>query len=399
MSGATEVDEYSIDKGTKPGELAQEGEEMGTRTEPGTAGRRSIASSGSRRYSLLIVAIVLAVVAAACGGDDEAASPDATQQREAQQRDDSPAGDLPGPEQGIGTIRVASLPIPHNVQFIELARFAEKYQLDVEWVSFQRYADTQLAVAQGDVAFAAAGYHTVALDTAPKNIAIVAGGNSGAQALVMREGIEVKDWSDLKGLRIGVAPNSGPDIQFNLAAKKNGFDPASIKRVNFTTMGPPVLVSMRNKEIDGMLCWEVWCAQSVVDGQAYYAPLDIGDNPTGNANTLLLANQEWSDKYPNAATLLVKAYVDAVEFFRDNPDEWVKAVTTSTGADNPEVLRRALGTINLEWELYRERALATARAYAEFGVSKRDMSEEVQSYLNYEFLLKATGKAMSEVGG
>jgi len=349
-----------------------------------------------RRLRLrLLVALGLgfALVAAACGDDDDDATADTS--TTAVEREDG----LPTPESDVGTIRVASLPIPHNIQFIELARFAEVYGLDVEWVSFQRYADTQLAVSSGDVDFAAAGYHTIALDTAPTNTKIVAGGNAGAQALVIREGVEVEDWDDLEGLKLGVAPNSGPDIQFTLAAGEAGFDPTSIERVNFTTIGPPTIIALQNGEIDGMLCWELNCAQAVNDGHGYYAPFDIGDNPTGNANTLMLANGEWAEAHPNATTLLVRAYIDAVEEFRGDPDEWIEAVASATGGGDPEVLRTAIETIDLEWELYRDRALATAAAYAELGVSTRDMSEAVESYLDYSYLEAATGSSESEVGG
>jgi ABC-type nitrate/sulfonate/bicarbonate transport system substrate-binding protein len=363
---------------------------------------------GRRSGRVLTAAVVaaLALIGAACGDDDgETAAEETTStaasspQTSADSEGEATGDELPPAEDGVGTIQVASLPIPHNIQFIELPRFAEEYGLDVEWVSFQRYADTQLAVSQGDVAFAAAGYHTIALDTAPTNTKIVAGGNAGAQALVIREGVEVTDWEDLAGLRVGVAPNSGPDIQFTLAAGEAGFDPSSIERVNFTTIGPPTIVALQNGEIDGMLCWELNCAQAVVDGLGYYAPFDIGDNPTGNANTLMLANAEWIEEFPNATTRLVRAYVDAVEEFRSDPDAWADAVAAVTGGGNVEVLRTALDTIDLEWELYRDRALATAQAYAELGVSTRDMSEEVESYLDYRFLEQATGKTVEEVGG
>jgi ABC-type nitrate/sulfonate/bicarbonate transport system substrate-binding protein len=353
-----------------------------------------------RRLTPLVLLLVLAVIAAGCGDSDGGgAAGDDSGGRAEISVPEADAGDLPPPEEDTGTIRVASLPIPHNVQFIELAQFADQYGLDVEWVSFQRYSDTQLAVSQGDVAFAAAGYHTIALDTAPTNVDIVAGGNAGAQALVIREGVEVEDWDDLAGLKLGVAPNSGPDVQFTLAAEEAGFDAESIERVNFTTIGPPTLVALRNGEIDGMLCWEITCAQAVADGQGYYAPIDIGENPTGNANTLMLANREWADAHPNATTLLVKAYVDAVEHFRDDPDEWVTAVTAATGSEDPEVLDTALESIDLEWELHRDRALATAAAYAELGISTRDMSSEVEEYLNYDYLERATGSTLEEVGG
>lgn len=358
---------------------------------------RTRKDTGRPRMGRLAIALAVGAMAlTACGSDGDSSSGGGNADISVPKAD---TAGLPEAEAGVGTIKVASLPIPHNVQFIELEQFAAEYGLDVEWVSFQRYSDTQLAVSRGDVAFAAAGYHTIALDTAPTNVRIVAGGNSGAQALVMKDGVEVKDWSDLEGLKIGVAPNSGPDIQFQLAAREAGFDPDSIERVNFTTIGPPTLVGLRNGDIDGMLCWEIACAQAVADGSGYYAPLDIGENPTANANTLVLGNADWVKKYPNATTRLVKAYVDAVEHFRDNEDEWVKAVTAATGSDDPKVLETALSTINLEWELYEDRALATAKAYAEFGVSTKDMSDAVVSYLDYSFLEAATGKERAEVGG
>lgn len=361
--------------------------------EPATADRHVRHRRDALRL-LVVLGMVFALLAAGCGGGDDDAATGVTSTTAAERTDG-----LPKPEGNVGTIRVASLPIPHNIQFIELPRFAKKYGLDVEWVSFQRYSDTQLAVSRGDVQFAAAGYHTIALETAPKNTKIVAGGNAGAQALVIRNGVEVKDWNDLAGLKLGVAPNSGPDIQFTLAAGEAGFDAKSIKRVNFTTIGPPTIVALQKGEIDGMLCWELNCAQAVNDGHGYYAPLDIGDNPTGNANTLMLANGEWAKAHPNATTLLVRAYVDAVEEFRGDKDAWVKAVAAATGAGDPKVLRTAIDKIDLEWRLHRDRAMATAAAYAKLGVSPRDMSEAVESYLDYSYLEAATGKPRAEVGG
>src|SRR5688572_8375209 len=101
---------------------------------------------------LVALTVAMALIAAGCGDDDDSASTDDETTTTAGEREDG----LPAPESDVGTIRVASLPIPHNIQFIALERFAEEYGLDVEWVSFQRYADTQLAVANGDVQFAAA---------------------------------------------------------------------------------------------------------------------------------------------------------------------------------------------------------------------------------------------------
>lgn len=361
--------------------------------EPATADRHGRQRNAAQRM-LFALGMVLALLAAGCGGDDDDTATGAPSPTAAARQDG-----LPQPEGNVGTIKVASLPIPHNIQFIELPRFAKKYGLNVEWVSFQRYSDTQLAVSRGDVQFAAAGYHTIALETAPKNTKIVAGGNAGAQALVIRNGVQVKNWADLAGLKLGVAPNSGPDIQFTLAAGEAGFDPKSIKRVNFTTIGPPTIIALQKGEIDGMLCWELNCAQAVNDGHGYYAPLDIGDNPTGNANTLMLAHGEWAKAHPNATTLLVRGYVDAVEEFRKDKDAWANAVAKATGAGDPKVLRTAIDKIDLEWELYRDRAMATAAAYARLGVSPQDMSAAVESYLDYSYLEAATRKPQAEVGG
>jgi ABC-type nitrate/sulfonate/bicarbonate transport system substrate-binding protein len=210
--------------------------------------------------------------------------------------------------------------------------------------------------------------------------------------------VDVDDWGDLAGLRIGVAPNSGPDIQFQLSAREAGFDPNSIERVNFTTLGPATLSALRNGEIDGMLCWEVVCAQAVQDGSGEYSSLDIGANETGNANTLALANADWIEEYPNAATRLVRAYVDAVDYFNEYPDELVALMTKETGAP-AEVVEASLNSITLEWKLFRDRALATAQAYRELGVSEKDMSEVVEEDLDYTFLEAATGKSLQEVGG
>lgn len=355
--------------------------------------RHSLRRQPIRFAALTTIALIML---SACGASPDGAT--ASFKPKHKVPESTAATSLPAAEKGVGTIKVASLPIPHNAQFIALPYFAKRYGLDVEWQSFQRYSDTQLAVSRGDVVMAAAGYHTISLDTAPTDTKIVAGGNSGGQALVLRPGLKVSDWSGLEGLKIGVAPNSGPDIQFQLSSREAGFDPNSIVRTNFTTIGPATLTALHRKDIDGMLCWEVVCAQAVDDGSGAYATIDIGANETHNANTLALSNAKWLEKYPNAATRLVRAYVDAVTYFKAHPDDLVALMVKQTGA-TAKVVKHSLSSITLEWRLYRSRALATARAYAALGVSKKDMSAEVEKYLDYSFLENATGLPESGVGG
>src|SRR5438552_1037711 len=87
-----------------------------------------------------------------------------------------------------------------------LGEYAAKYNVHIENIMFQRFADTRTALAAGDLDITAFGPQDIslALGQGNKSLVGVAGVGSGNDCLVVRKGEDVKEWKQVPGKTIGV---------------------------------------------------------------------------------------------------------------------------------------------------------------------------------------------------
>ena len=83
---------------------------------------------------------------------------------------------------------------------------AAKYNIQVEQVIFQRFADERTALASGDLDIAAFGPQDIilGLGQGAKSMVGVAGVGSGNDCLLVRKGEDVKDWAGVASRRVGI---------------------------------------------------------------------------------------------------------------------------------------------------------------------------------------------------
>ena len=77
-----------------------------------------------------------------------------------------------------------------------LPDYAAKYNIQIENVMFQRFADARTALASGDLDITAFGPQDIslALGQGVKSLVGIAGVGSGNDCLIVRKGDDVKDW-------------------------------------------------------------------------------------------------------------------------------------------------------------------------------------------------------------
>jgi sulfonate transport system substrate-binding protein len=82
-----------------------------------------------------------------------------------------------------------------------LPEYVAKYNVQMETVLFQRFADARTALAAGDLDVTAFGPQDIALalGQGAKSLVGIAGLGSGNDCLVVRRGDDVKDWKALAG--------------------------------------------------------------------------------------------------------------------------------------------------------------------------------------------------------
>ena len=276
----------------------------------------------------------------------------------------------------------------------------EKYGLRVQVVDAITNADQQRNIQTGGVEVGSVGYQSAAAmaEQGVGNVKIIAGMYVGGQNLIMRKGVELRSWKDLEGKKIGRPPGTYAGVLFTLAAEVNKVDLAKVNLVNTTPAGAPELQALKNGDLDGFVLWSPTIDRAVVEGYGYYpACCDIGATKEfGAGNQLLAANSEFLKDRKLAVTFL-KAYVEAMDFYRNNTDKTLALVAQYTGGSHA-ILDEAIRHSRWSYRVDVQNAINVARQGPKFGFTKADMSDKVASYFDLSYLAEATQEPVERLG-
>jgi sulfonate transport system substrate-binding protein len=217
------------------------------------------------------------------------------------------------------------------------------------------------------------------------------------QNLIVRKGVDIKSWKDLEGKKIGRAPGTYASILFAVAAEINNVDLSKLNLVNTTAAGPAELQALKNGDLDGFVLWSPVIDRAVVDGYGYYpACCDIGATKEfGAGNQLLGANSEFLKDRKTVVNYL-KAYVEAMDYYKKNQDKTLALVAQYTGA-NQALLGEAIKHSDWDYHVDVQQAVNIAKQGPKFGFTKADMSARVPSFIDLSYLAEATGKPVDQL--
>jgi sulfonate transport system substrate-binding protein len=281
-----------------------------------------------------------------------------------------------------------------------LPEYAAKYNVQIEMVMFQRFADARTALASGDLDITAFGPQDIslALGQGAKSLIGIAGVGSGNDCLIVRKGEDVKDWKALKGKAIGVGAGSISWLKFAASTQENGVEYPSLKVVNIMGGGGNYLKALQAKEIDMAVVWQPFCAQGIVDGIAQYPTIDHNKSKTvGGLISVLAVNRGFMEKNREAVQRLVVAYVDVLKVAQADRARWSKIYAEKAGLPEP-VAAESIRITQLDATLPLESIKRISKFLSDNGVITRDVSGEIAQYYTYDFLSKATGKSAADLG-
>lgn len=277
---------------------------------------------------------------------------------------------------------------------------AAKYNIQIEMVMFQRFADMRTAVASGDIQITALGPQDIslALGSGVKNIVGVAGVGSGNDCLVVRKGEDIKSWKGLSDKRIGIGAGSISWLKFAASVQENGLQYNKLKIVNIVGGGTNYLKALQSKDIDMAVVWQPFCAQAIVDGFGAYPTIDHNRSKTiGGLISVLAVNRGFIEKNPEAVQRLVSAYVDVLELARKDTKRWAKIYAEKAALPEP-VAAESIRVTRLDPTLPLESIKRISKFLSDNGVITRDVSGEISQYYTYDFLSKATGQSAEQLG-
>jgi ABC-type nitrate/sulfonate/bicarbonate transport system substrate-binding protein len=277
---------------------------------------------------------------------------------------------------------------------------AAKYNIKIEMVMFQRFADARTALASGDIQLTAFGPQDISLavGAGAKSLVGVAGVGSGNDCLVVRKGEDIKDWKSLADKRIGVGAGSISWLKFAASVQENGLKYGDLKVINIVGGGANYLKALQGKEIDMAAVWQPFCAQAIVEGFGAYPTIDHNRSKTvGGLISVLAVNRGFMDKNRDAVQRLVTAYLDVLAIARADNARWAKIYAEKAGL--PEnVAAESIRITQLDPALPLESIKRISKFLSDNGVITRDVSGEIAQYYTYDFLSKATGRSAEQLG-
>lgn len=309
-------------------------------------------------------------------------------------------GDLRAPLAQPLKIKQGMLNVPALSPLWLLPEHAAKYNIQVETVMFQRFADARTALVSGDIHLTAFGPQDIslALGQGAKTLVGIAGVGSGNDCLIVRKGEDIKDWKALSDKRIGVGAGSISWLKFAASVQENGLQYGNLKIVNIVGGGANYLKALQGKEIDMAVVWQPFCAQAIVDGFGAYPTVDHNrSNTVGGLISVLAVNRPFMEKNRDAVQRLVVAYLDVLQVARADTVRWAKIYAEKAGL--PEnVAAESIRITRLDPTLPLESIKRISKFLSDNGVITRDVSGEVAQHYTYEFLSKATGKSAEQLG-
>ena len=309
-------------------------------------------------------------------------------------------GDLRKPLAQPVSIKQGMLNVPALSPLWLLPEEAAKYNIKIEMVMFQRFADARTALATGDIQLTAFGPQDISLGLGggTKSMVGIAGVGSGNDCLVVRKGEDIKDWKSVSDKRIGIGAGSISWLKFAASVQENDLQYNKLKIVNIVGGGGNYLKALQGKEIDMAVVWQPFCAQAIVDGFGAYPTLDHNRSKTvGGLISVLAVNRPFMEKSPDAVQRLVVSYLDVLEIARKDSARWAKIYAEKAGL--PEnVAAESIRTTRLDPTLPLESIKRISKFLSDNGIITRDVSGEVAQHYTYEFLAKATGRSPEQLG-
>jgi sulfonate transport system substrate-binding protein len=296
-------------------------------------------------------------------------------------------------------VRVAYINNIQSAVLLHMKTLAKEANLEIDLVPFTRYPDVQkaLAVNSVDIGPIAPNGLPAAVAQGDRNVIAVLDLVYGGDALVIRNGVSIQKFNDLKGKRIGVAEGGIAWIMFVMLLEKNGMSYSDIKTANFG--GATDMVSaLKRGDMDAVTLWEPFIAELVAGGFGTTSrAVDFAETPLGAMNGMVGASKAFASKHPDALVGALRLILKGEEQLQKDRELWTKIVRGYSNLSD-DVLKRALTDIRYAGpSLSRSKLDAAASFLYKAGIARTDVTGKLGETVDPSFLARAVGKSEAQV--
>ncbi|KAA0892810.1 ABC transporter substrate-binding protein [Pusillimonas sp. ANT_WB101] len=289
-------------------------------------------------------------------------------------------GPRPAPLDKPVTLTIGYVKVGHLAPMVFVEDDLKQCNVNVQRAEFVRYADARTALLSGSVDVAGVGPADLAIALAQGNNNLIGltGVASSPKHLVVRTGVKVDGWDDIKGKRIGIAPGSAVWFQWAATLAEKGIPYNSFTAVNIQGGGTAFIQSLKRGDVDAVALWEPFESQAVADGTAYFVnSIDYSQSKAVGAELgLLAATRNAIDTKRDAIKCFLWSYKNAEERLAKDPEAFAQAYTKYTGLPI-DVTRESVKVIKLGGVLDLAQIQRQAKVFNELGVIPKDTSGEI----------------------
>ena len=289
-----------------------------------------------RNLGLLALA-ALALLAPACGGDDEAEQGGATATA-------ADTGEAAAGEQA--TIRMGIQPwIGYGPWWIVDAKgFDKENGVEIELTNFTTDADINSAFAAGRLDVSNIATHTgLRFIGAGLPLKIVLFEDVSREADAILAGPDVESVEDLRGKKVAFEEGTTSDLLLRYALQENGlsFDDIEAVPIPAADAGSAAIAG----RVDVAVTYEPYLTAALGEGEGFRLLYTAGERP-GLVSDILVANEDFAEENGDALVAALKAWNQAIEFYRSNPEEAQAIIAENVGA-KPEELKTSFAGVDL----------------------------------------------------
>ena len=313
---------------------------------------------------------------------------------------DQNSGDEANAEQQI--IKVGWVPTLAWIAWLGTIDTLESSEFRLELVDFKSSSDTMVSLTNGSIDIGAVGYNVLADALTQSNVPVqyIAGASSNSAIFLAREGANIETWADLRGKNVGGVRGSAEYVHLSGALRSHAG--LSLEEdtdfINFSS-GTDAILALQRGDIDATVSYEPVASEAVVGGFAENVPA-MQENlfsETFEVSSGLLARNEFLEGHPAWAKTILSQYKRTVEKLEDDPELALEIYMRHATGD-PETLEAAIKNVTLLYEMDEAQIRRVAEVLSKAGQLKGDVTEDLVSHLNYDYLSEATGETPEELG-
>jgi len=293
------------------------------------------------------------------------------------------------------SIKVGTIKVPHWAAVWELGNYVPA-GTTIELVEFKTSLEMIAAFTANNLDVATIGYwHAVRMLDQGANVQGLAGICSKGSRLIVRPGLTLGGWKELRGKTCAVARGSTQDLQFLLALKSNGL---TVGDINYRDLGGNMAVhvsALQQHQADTSAMWEPFASQAIQQG--------LGTELSGlyegsfTANGVMVASSDTISKRRDEVQAVVSAQVKSTNALTGDPDKFLALAIKLSGFNRETMVMANQNTV-LEYILRMSDARKIATVANQVGYAKSDVGSKLGQAFNYTFLSAATGKKAEELG-